>query len=71
MTALTFGSSLFVSVAASNGRRRTLASTEGIFGEKETSGCCQCGSLSAKAAGNPFSFGLFTVVVWSLVCGKP
>ena len=41
-----------------------------------TSGCCQvgkvnpCGSSSDKAAGNLF-FWLFTVVVWSLVCGKP
>ena len=47
-------------VAALNGRRRTLASTDGILGEKETAGCCRagkdhpCGSLSAKAAGKLF-----------------
>ena len=42
---------------ASNGRRRTPASTDGISGEKETSGCRQvgrdqsCGLLSTKVAG--------------------
>ena len=42
---------------ASNGRRRTPASTDGISGEKETSGRRQvgrdqsCGLLSTKVAG--------------------